>query len=80
MLFRRACASFALLLVVFASGCCHDRWCCRHPFAPRCRPACCPETSCGCCNAVGYPPAETVAPPVGPIISPSSGAVGAGSR
>jgi hypothetical protein len=67
MLFRRACALLALSLVVLTSGCCHDRWCCRHPNAPRCRPACCPEPeSCGCCNACSYPPVQTVPPPIIP--------------
>ncbi len=68
MLFRRLCALLALGLVALTSGCCHDRWCCRHPFAPRCRPACCPEVSCGCCNSCGYvPPVETVPPPPVPV-------------
>ncbi len=54
----------ALSLVVLTSGCCHDGWCCRHPYAPRCRPACVPEPApCGCCNPCGYPPLQTVPPP-----------------
>jgi hypothetical protein len=63
MRFRPLCSLLALALLVLASGCCHDRWCCRHPFAPRCRPACEPEP-CGCCNPCGYPPVQSMPPPV----------------
>jgi hypothetical protein len=66
MRFRPLCSFVALCLVVLSAGCCHDRWCCRHPFAPRCRSECCPPAeSCGCCNPCGFPPApmQTVPPP-----------------
>jgi hypothetical protein len=63
MLFRRLCASLALLLVVLTSGCCRDGWCCRRPLLQRCQPACCPEPACGCCTMTGYPPIESVPPP-----------------
>jgi hypothetical protein len=72
MRFRPACALFALCLTVLTSGCCwHDRWCCRHPFAPRCRAECAPP--CGCCNPCAYPPTESVPPPayVGPAPPPA---------
>jgi len=66
MLFRRVCALLALTVVVLTSGCLHDRWCCRHPCAPRCRPACCQPESCGCPINSGYMPIETVPPPIVP--------------
>ena len=65
MRFRPVYALLALGLIVLTSGCCHDRWCCRHPFAPRCRSECAPDCGCNpCCNPCGYPPAESVPPPV----------------
>jgi len=72
MLYRPLSAMLALCLIVLTSGCCPDRWCCRHPFAPRCRPACCPAPSegCGCCNPCAYPPVESGPPPFhpGPLV------------
>jgi hypothetical protein len=63
MRFRPVHALLALCLIVLTSGCCcwHDRWCCRHPCAPRCRSEC--AAPCGCGNPCGYPPTESVPPP-----------------
>jgi hypothetical protein len=77
MIFRRALALLALSLVLMTGGCCRDRWCCRHPIFPRCRPACCPEpsccpSSCAPCTAVGYPPpGESFPPPPAPVMPPA---------
>jgi hypothetical protein len=70
MRFRPLFALLGLCLIVLTSGCCHDCWCSRHPYAPRCRTACpAPAESCGCCNPCAYPPVQSVAPPgfVAPI-------------
>jgi hypothetical protein len=61
MRFRPVYALLALCLIVLTSGCCHDRWCCHHPFFPRWHSGCASE--CGCCNPCGYPPTESVPPP-----------------
>ena len=70
MRFRPVYALLALCLIVLTSGCCHDRWCCRHPYAPRCRSACAPAAECGCCNPCGYPPVQSVPPPVFEPVAP----------
>jgi hypothetical protein len=64
MRFRPVYALLGLCLIVFTTGCCHDRWCCHRPIFPifpRCRAQCAPD--CGCSNPCGYPPTESVPPP-----------------
>ena len=70
MRFRPVYALLGLCLIALTTGCCHDRWCCRHPFAPRCRSECAP--ACGCCNPCpcGFPPSESVPPP--PVFAPAA--------
>jgi hypothetical protein len=66
MIVRHVCTLLTLATVLLAMGCCCDRLCCRRPWLPRCRPACC-EVNCCYPTAVeaAVPPAVVVPPPPG---------------
>jgi hypothetical protein len=47
----------ALVLMLLATGCCHRRWCCRHPCSRWCNPApCCYEAPPCCAPPAPCPP------------------------
>jgi hypothetical protein len=81
MTFPRFVSLVAVLAASFASGCCHDHYCCHRPIFPRLhrdyweRPcggcgACAECTACSSCNSCGFGPTvvEGHAPPL--MVSP----------